>query len=362
MRIGEFPSVMWADQPIAEDARHFCDKAPMLALLLGLSGYHTAAITDGGPAGPYGGLQQGFHSYRVTDQPGTESTYRHASGWLNRHAGEKFFLFVQSYEALVPYRKAMFTPSGPGEREQVVAAYDTDIVHADMLVGLLCGELRRLGILDKTLLVITSAHGQDFAQLIRGPDGLEGPFGHALNQGLLHVPLVMRAPGLIPPGQVVSHRVALMDVTPTVLALLGMQPVAGSAGWNLKPFFEGKEYADPGRPIYSEATCWGPERKALVKGNYKLVVTPVQWEKLPEWGRRLRSAPGADPEQVARKFGGDQVCLYDLTADPLEEHNIAAARPDALADCVGALRAIMERNEALRGQHKKMVLGFASEP
>ena len=293
MLVGEFPSVMWADQPMGEPARWFCGNVPTLAQVLSTGGYQTGAITDGGPTVPQGGLYQGFNSFRVCESPRIESTYHHAARWLRENANAKLFLFVHSYEATAPYREPLFPPSGPTLPEQTIAGYDTDIVHADAMVGLLLRELERLGISDRTLVVITSAHGQDFTRLRLGPAGPEGTFGHALTQSVLHVPLVMRAPGLLPAGKVVPQRVAAMDVAPTVQSLLGFEPRHGPLGFDLTPVVEGKGYELGRRVVFSEATCWGPERKALVRGRYKLVVTPVPWEQMSEAERRVRSAAGA---------------------------------------------------------------------
>ena len=204
MMSGEFPSVLWADQPVAERARRFVDKAPTLATVLRSAACRTAAITEGGAAGPPSGLYQGFQSYCVVSPPRVETTCREALAWLREHAGDRFFLFVQTREPCPPYREGPFTAEAPGPLARAMAGYDSSIAHADALVGSLMDALRQLGIADRTLVVITSAHGQDFSMISEKPGVLGtdvGIFGHSLRQSVLHVPLIMRAPGLAPAGR-----------------------------------------------------------------------------------------------------------------------------------------------------------------
>jgi len=240
---GEYPSVYWMDQPLRESPRRFFGRVPTLPSLLRARGYHTAAVCEGGPLEPAWGLYQGFDTYIVADPPRMERTFRQAADWLAAHADEKFLLLVQSFAACPPYSAQLLFDPGTTPRQRAIAGYDTDIVHADTLVGLLLGELRRLGIEDRTVVVVTSAHGQDFQDLASGPEGPEGTFGHTLRQSVLHVPLIIRAPGLVPAGRVVKRRVAAMDITPTVLELLGAKPLEGPAGMSLKPLIEGAETA-----------------------------------------------------------------------------------------------------------------------
>ena len=127
------------------------------------------------------------------------------------------------------------------------------------------------------------------------------------------MPLVLRAPGLLPPG-VVRAPVRHVDVVPTVLDLLGLPAPADLPGRSLLPLVAGREAAAPESYLESLSPSlnrgWAPLR-GLVAGSLKYVDLP-----LPE--------------------------IYDLAADPGEQRNLAASRPqdlDRLRERLARLRA-----------------------
>jgi len=134
-----------------------------------------------------------------------------------------------------------------------------------------------------------------------------------------------------------------MDITPTVLELLGAKPLEGPAGMSLKPLIEGAEAAAEERLIYSEATTWGPEQKAVAGRRYKLIYVPEPWETLMPSVRRVRSRRGS-----SEAYRLPHTRLYDLKEDPSEQHDLAASLPDVVQRYGSALLAIMERNRAIR--------------
>src|SRR5262249_54915570 len=97
--------------------------------------------------------------------------------------------------------------------------YDECIAFLDEQLGRLLGELRRQGLPDNTLVIITSDHGEAW--------GEHGLFSHRNSVYLdeVGVPLVILSPGA-PPGRVVTAPVTLRDLTATVVDLLGLS--AGS--------------------------------------------------------------------------------------------------------------------------------------
>ena len=362
----DFPSVLWAEQPIGERARRYVADPLMLPAVLKSAAYYTGAITEGGPAGPEGGLHQGFDTYRVVTLPSIEETCRVACAWVQEHAEDRFFLFVQSYEVYRRPERGPFAPRGPGEQELAIAAYDSSILHADAVLGVLCAKLEALNLLDRTLLIVTSAHGWEFgpaAQKNEIPGRLPGGFGQTLSQSLLHVPLIMRAPALAPPGRTIEYPAALMDVLPTVLGLLGFEApkeLPGRAGANLAALVRGDAATLEERAIFSEATCWGPERKAILAGRYKLVYTPTPWRTLPAAEKRMRTPAGLDPAQLDAAFDAGCIELYDLQTDPEEQHNLAVAAPETTGRCMALMEAVLERNTSLRQGYSSRVVGYGS--
>jgi len=365
MMTAEFPSVMWADQPIGEARRWHVENALTLAAVLKLGAFYTGAVTEGGQTAPESGLHQGFDTYRVTPPQSLEETFNDAVAWLKEHASDRFFLFVQTYEACPPYRAGPFIAPGAGATEAAIAAYDSSIAHADMLVGGLMEALDALGLRDRTLVVITSAHGQEFdaagGEVGSAWEGM-GHFGHTLRQSVLRVPLIMRAPGLIPAGKVIESPVACADLMPTVLGLLGFalpEALRECAGADLSPLILLEDVQPPQRAIFSEATGWGPGQKALLVGRRKLVYTPVPWSRMSARERRARNPWRLKPDALGRLFTGEKVRLYDIESDPEEKHNLAARDPATTAQLMTAMQDLLRRNANLRQKNEALVVGRA---
>ena len=94
-------------------------------------------------------------------------------------------------------------------------------------MGLLVDELRRRGVLDDTLLIVASDHGEHL--------GDHGLFFHggSLYRQLVQVPLVFAGPGEIPAGRTVAQPVSLCDIPATVVDLLGLGPTHPFPGRSL---------------------------------------------------------------------------------------------------------------------------------
>lgn len=93
--------------------------------------------------------------------------------------------------------------------------YDGGIAYEDSIIGTLVSRLRERGELDRTIVIVTSDHGQHW--------GEHGLYGHtnSLYPALLRVPLLVRAPGRVPAGRRISHVVSLRDLPATILDLAG---------------------------------------------------------------------------------------------------------------------------------------------
>lgn len=104
----------------------------------------------------------------------------------------------------------------PRDLAHVVALYDGEIRYTDYYLGLVLDRLRRLGILDQTIVVVTADHGDEFLE--------HGRKGHkkALYDESILVPLIIRYPRTVPAGRVITEQVRLMDIGPTILALAGL--------------------------------------------------------------------------------------------------------------------------------------------
>ncbi len=145
-------------------------------------------------------------------------------GWERARGTRPFFAFLNLYDAHLPY-------DPPGEWHRKFAAepneldrYDGAIAYMDHEVGRILDELGRRGVLDHTVVIITSDHGEGF-----GEHGLEG-HGNSLYRPELHVPLVIRYPAKVPAGQRVAIPASLVDLGATLFDLTGVRtssPIGG---------------------------------------------------------------------------------------------------------------------------------------
>jgi arylsulfatase A-like enzyme len=163
---------------------------------------------------------------------------------MERHARERFFLFVHTYQVHAPYAPpveyARRIPSNPlplpplGVRpsekaRESAAKYVAEVAFTDAALRPLFGALERLGIRDRTIVLVTSDHGEAF--------GEHGSISHgtSLFEEEVRVPMIWQAPGLIEPGRRVRGLAGLVDVTPTVLDLLGLPIPSWMQGRSLAP-------------------------------------------------------------------------------------------------------------------------------
>jgi len=110
-------------------------------------------------------------------------------------------------------------PFADGLKLSLLALYDAEIRYTDDWMARLDAQLQEWGIADDVILLITADHGEEFME--------HGNRGHHLTlyEEVMHVPMVLRAPGLAPAGARVQGSVSLADVAPTLLDL------AGVGGW-----------------------------------------------------------------------------------------------------------------------------------
>lgn len=135
--------------------------------------------------------------------------------WQDEVRGRPYFAMLNLFDAHAPYESPFAQRFGNGRRP--VDRYDGAIAYMDSVLGALVEGLRARGTLDSTILVVTADHGEHF-----GEHGLRG-HGNSLYRELLHVPLVIRAPGRVPSGARVARVVSLRDVPATLLDLAGVQ-------------------------------------------------------------------------------------------------------------------------------------------
>ena len=257
-----------------------------LAETLSASGFQTAAFVGAFVLDHRFGLDQGFSLYddaiersRDGRSPRLESerpagvVVDRALAWLSGSSQKQpFFLFVHLYDAHAPY-----LPPEPWRERFAKNPYAGEIAYVDQQVGRLIAELEKSGELDRTLVVVLADHGESL-----GEHG-EETHGLLLYEKALHVPLLMRAPGRIPAGRIVTTEVGLVDLAPTLASLLSLSfppRTAPGAGRDLGPLLSAqpdeKTLAD--RILYAETEYpasfgWSP-LAATRKDHLKLILSP----------------------------------------------------------------------------------------
>ena len=163
---------------------------------------------------------------------------RHALRWIDSDQ-RPFFVVLNYFDVHDPYLPpepylhrytSMKHPGGrasehwewfehltPGEIQGVVDAYDGGINYVDAQIADLMGQLQRRGLEQKTLVIVTSDHGESFNE-----HGFMN-HGNSLYRELIHVPLILWQPALVPAGRRVAGPVSLADLPATILELVSRQ-------------------------------------------------------------------------------------------------------------------------------------------
>ncbi len=304
--------------------------------LLHDAGYDTIGVTAGGYLIPRHAMDRGFDFFN-----GHPKGFKRAIGMaqdqiLALDRKSPFFLFLHTYDIHCPYdpgadfagtfesSDAEFIETkdrcgrtgfaivdvSPAQAAYLSDRYDDSILEADTDLGTFFEFLRINGLLEDSLIIITSDHGEEFLE--------HGKIGHvkSVHRELMLVPLIIRAPGLEP--RRISEQAGLVNITPTILDFAGVATdvqfdapslraiIAAPAGVGAEPM-----------PRISQA---GGEI-----GRLYSAMTPA-WHLIQ------------DPVN-------DSVSLFDMATDILEKNNVAEANPEIE-------KRLMEAIEAYVAAHK----------
>ena len=190
--------------------------------------------------------------------------------------------------------------------------YEGEIAYVDEQVGRLRQALDGLGLLDGTIVVLVSDHGESL-----GEHG-EPTHGVFLYQATLHVPLIVVAPGRWPAGKRVASLASLIDVAPTLLELSGQAVPAGLDGRSLAPAVAGRTVAERQLSVESEfgynSYGWAP-LVGLTDGSLKWIGAPepelydlahdpqrapqISWRRAPTTPAGWRRSGRRPPARIA---------------------------------------------------------------
>ncbi len=277
---------------------------PTLAEVLRERGYATAAVVGAYVLDERYGLARGFDVYDdemtgATPDPlgvgfierPADAVVDAASRWLDLRQpndARPFFLWVHlfdphsPYSPPVPYRER-FAPAGPW------GAYDGEVAFADAELGRLLDGLRERDLLDSTLVVLTSDHGEAL-----GEHG-ELTHGALIYESTMQVPLILSNPVLFPePLRADDRVVGLIDLFPTLLDLLGVD----RSGYEVDGI-NALVTPDPDRAVYIESMLplldfgWASLHGLRLDGRkYVLAPTPEYYDLLDDPGEQRNLHPG----------------------------------------------------------------------
>ena len=326
-------SILTSTFPATHGAKDDASRLPQSLDTLGeiyqKAGFKTSSFIANGYVSRAFGFDQGWDHYTnyIREQRNTNASnvFKEASDWIEaHHDDDRMFVYIQTIDPHVPYdppdeilrtydARTDYTGQVQNRRTHLLledakkrpprvtfdesdvrrleALYDGEVTYHDQELAKFLAKLEELGIEDETIFVVTSDHGEEF-----NDHGSWG-HGHSIFQELIHVPLVVRWPGVTEAGSRVPQVVSTMDIGPTILEATGVTVPASFEGRSLMGFLRG---APPPGP-YVAFSDFQENRRVVRAHDWKLV---------------LRSSL--------------TYVLFDLAADPREQ-NERNGRQDPIA-------------------------------
>ncbi len=242
---------------------------------------------------------------------------RAAAQWLKENINNKPFMlwvdmfdphepwdapkrFQKIYRDKYPFERYLF---GYGVRTEDVRPedipilkdlYSAEVSFSDHCIGRLLEEIRRLGLMDDTIVVFSTDHGTHL-----GEEGCIQKTAGLLNSCIARLPLLIRHPDPAFGGKKIDSLVSALDYMPTLLALVGIEDHKGMHGMNMWPLVTGEKIAIR-------------ERLFTVYSNFG-AVRDQEWHYF---------------QHIRGNNRGKGPCLYDLTNDPAEKVNVFDRYPE----------------------------------
>ena len=339
------------------------DNIPVLAEFLWDSGYTTVAIDN---LINFRSHMKHFvrgYEYYINPTRSSKWIHHHVTAsevnrrlipWIRQHSYERFFLFIHYWDPHMPYNqpkayrdifrhkelkdlKVVKAPAGydyvpgwgkadeipKGDDFKSIDLYDGEIFYVDYAISEIVNVLKDEGILNETLLIITSDHGEQLGQ--------HGIWGHAgLHEAVIKVPLIMRCPKILPQGIRVKEYAQHVDIVPTILNLVNVKTETSFDGDDLLKLIRGESIRD-----FVICETWG--ERCIIKGDWKLI---VHYEPELKMLSDVFAFNGhfRDWLPFLKKYGNIGVELYNIKQDPAEIINLA----DEQADIVKELKSLLD--------------------
>jgi len=201
------------------------------------------------------------------------------------------------------------------EKDHLRMLYLAEVRYLDDMIGKIIKEMKRLDIYDKTIIVLSSDHGEEFWE--------HGSFGHchSLYDELLSVPLIFRGPG-VPRGEVISEKISLIDLMAILtkgLSLGNMVDFSGKGSAVRFNEFLNNDY------IFSEGHICDKSKGVIRDSEFKLIYS----------------------------FNSNKLELYNIIYDPFEKEDISESNKQIIQSMLEKLEKWKKRNEELKNTFRK---------
>lgn len=345
--VNTFPQARMAAHKSGVETRGYKVGQTTLAECLSAAGYATAAFVNFTLVSERYGFDRGFVRFRHIENdpssPDPSAVAEKAVAWLKQPPDKPFFLFLHFYDVHSPYRslpeyearffheydgflyrtgrfhfpKIMSGEYVPGDADvqYLEDLYDAAIRQLDDGLADIVATLDETGLLDETLIVLTSDHGEQFMD--------HGSLSHGENhyQEVMRVPWIMRGPG-IAAGRRIESMVSLIDLMPTVLDVLQVPSPPGLDGLNVAPTWQDPPGELVPRSIFAEAELSTDFQFKPGTFDVKKAVRDARFKLHHDASTNQRE-------------------LYDLLADPGETSNLAETEKDVSDRLMRELEAFM---------------------
>lgn len=342
-----------------------------LAERMEAAGYYSGAIGQNTLLRPDRNMTQGFHHYdfypriavdrrtiagKVLHRVFPEGLQSHVTtseitdksvAWVEANQDEPFFLWTHYYDPHTPHtpperfileegvsptfgktfygaqyvhriRSGLFVPTDD-EKMGIKTLYESEKRYVDHSFGRLMDNLRRMGLYEDALIILTSDHGEEFWEH-RGYE-----HGHTLYDELLRVPLIIKLPRSSATG-VRDAFVSNGSLLPAILDVCGIAYEDGASNMpSLAPLLENEPEESVG-PLYARGVYAYEDKEAIIDRPFKFI-------------RYLQS---------------NHVELYNLETDPAESVSLVRDHPDVVEHMVNMLDA---RNHEARQIRKRLGVG-----
>lgn len=351
----------WPYEHKADGGRHLDETYPTIAEALAARGYRTGAFNGNfetvtrrwgfargfvhfedyyqtvpqlAVSSLYGRFLEYYALHKVLnmefsiDRRWAPSVNQSALDWIDQDADTPFFAFINYYDIHAPYispERARFSdfenPGGlvntdwttadiynPKTPEQVqgeIDAYDGGIYYTDQQIDWLLKQLDERGVLDNTIVMITSDHGELF--------GEHGLWEHhnSLYKPVIHVPMIIWYPEFVPQNVRIDTPISNVAIPATVLDLLG----------------------DSGQTLFpgpSLAELWRDPASALNFPDPIAEMAESTWVNLNHLSIKgdMVTVLSSDWQYIEHEFNG--VELYNLNDDPDQLNNLATENSTVL--------------------------------